>query len=97
MIEDNGMVCIGPYDITIDELLSGNEGREKKKLDIAENFIKEYFGTNKEIPSNEIMMEAVKRSIKRNTLLSAKKKLGITSDKEKAEDGTIYWAWVMPE
>lgn len=97
MTEDNGMVCIGPYDITIDELLSGNEGRGKKKLDIAENFIKEYFGTNKVIPSNEIMMEAAKRSIKRNTLLLAKKKLGITSDKEKAEDGTIYWTWIMPE
>lgn len=97
MTEDNGMVCIGPYDITIDELLSGNEGRGKKKLDIAENFIKEYFGSNKVIPSNEIMMEAAKRSIKRNTLLSAKKKLGITSDKEKAEDGTTYWTWVMPE
>lgn len=97
MTEDNGMVCIGSYDITIDELLSGNEGRGKKKLDIAENFIKEYFGSNKVIPSNEIMMEAAKRSIKRNTLLSAKKKLGITSDKEKAEDGTIYWTWVMPE
>ena len=97
MTEDNGMVCIGPYDITIDELLSGNEGRGKKKLDIAVNFIKEYFGSNKVIPSNEIMMEAAKRSIKRNTLLSAKKKLGIISDKEKAEDGTIYWTWVMPE
>lgn len=97
MTEDNGIVCIGPYDITIDELLSGNGGRGKKKLDIAENFIKEHFGTNKVIPSNEIMMEAAKRSIKRNTLLLAKKKLGITSDKEKAEDGTIYWTWVMPE
>ena len=97
MTEDNGMVCIGPYGITIDELLSGNEGRGKKKLDIAENFIKEYFGTNKVIPSNEIMMEAAKRSIKRNTLLSAKKKLGISSDKEKAKDGTIYWTWIMPE
>ena len=97
MTEDNRMVCIGPYDITIDELLSGNEGRGKKKLDIAENFIKEYFGSNKVIPSNEIMMEAAKRSIKRNTLLSAKKKLGIISDKQKAEDGTIYWTWVMPE
>ena len=97
MTEDNGMVCIGPYDITIEELLSGNEGRGKKKLDIAENFIKEYFGTNKVIPSNEIMMGAAKRGIKRNTLLSAKKKLGITSDKEKAEDGTIYWTWIMPE
>ena len=97
MTEDNGMVCIGPYDITIDELLSGNEGRGKKKLDIAENFIKEYFGINKVIPSNEIMMEAAKRSIKRNTLLSAKKNLGITTAKKKAEDGTIYWTWIMPE
>lgn len=49
MTEDRGMICIGPYDITIDELLSGNEGRGKKKLDIAENFIKEYFGSSKEI------------------------------------------------
>lgn len=89
MTEDNGMVCIGPYDITIDELLSGNEGRGEKKLDIAENFIKEYIGTNKVIPSNEIMMEAAKRGIKRNTLLSAKKKLGIISDKQKAEDGRL--------
>ena len=97
MTEDNGMVCIGPYDITIDELLSGNEGRGKKKLDIAENFIKEYFGSNKVIPSNEIMMEAAKRSIKRNTLLSAKKKLGITSSKAKTEDGTSYWTWLLPQ
>ena len=97
MTEDNGMVCIGPYDITIDELLSGNEGRGKKKLDIAENFIKEYFGSNKVIPSNEIMMEAAKRSIKRNTLLSAKKKLGISSVYDKGEEGRIYWTWVLPE
>ena len=32
MTEDNVLVCIGPYDITIDELLSGNEGRGKKKI-----------------------------------------------------------------
>ena len=44
MTEDRGMTCIGPYDITIDELLMGNEGQGKKKLDIAENFIKEFFG-----------------------------------------------------
>ena len=97
MTEDSGMVCIGPYDISIDELLSGNEGRGKKKLDIAENFIKEYFGSSKEIISNDILQEAVRRGIKRNTLLSAKKKLGITSGKAKAEDGTSYWTWLLPE
>lgn len=97
MTEDSGMECIGPYDISIDELLSGNEGRGKKKLDIAENFIKEYFGSSKEIISNDILQEAVRRGIKRNTLLSAKKKLGITSGKAKAEDGTSYWTWLLPQ
>lgn len=97
MTEDRGMICIGPYDITIDELLMGNEGRGKKKLDIAENFIKEFFGTSKEIASNDILKEAAVRGIKRNTLLSAKKKLGITSGKKKMEDGTSYWTWVIPE
>ena len=97
MTEEQGMVCIGPYDITIDELLIGKEGRGKKKLDIAEDFIKEYFGDNKEILSNDILREAGKRGIKRNTLLSAKKKLGILSGKGKLEDGTTYWTWVMPE
>ena len=97
MTEDSGMVCIGPYDITIDELLSGNEGRGKKKLDIAENVIKECFGSSKEIISNDILQEAARRGIKRNTLLSAKKKLGITSGKAKAEDGTSYWTWLLPQ
>ena len=97
MTEDNGMVCIGPYDITIDELLSGNEGRGKKKLDIAENFIKEYFGSRKEIISNDILQEAARRGIKRNTLLSAKKKLGIASGKGKTDDGISYWTWILPQ
>ena len=97
MTEDRGMVCIGPYDITIDELLVGNEGRGKKKLDIAESFIKEFFGASREIVANDILEEAAKRGIKRNTLLTAKKKMGITSAKRKSDDGTSYWMWVMPE
>ena len=97
MIEESGMICIGPYDITIDELLSGNEGRGKKKLDIAENFIKEYFGSRKEIISNDILQEAARRGIKRNTLLSAKKKLGIASGKGKTDDGISYWTWILPQ
>lgn len=97
MTEDSGMICIGPYDITIDELLSGNEGRGKKKLDIAENFIKEYFGSRKEIISNDILQEAARRGIKRNTLLSAKKKLGIASGKGKTDDGISYWTWLLPQ
>lgn len=81
----------------VDELLSGNEGRGKKKLDIAENFIKEYFGATKEIISNDILQEATRRGIKRNTLLSAKKKLGIVSGKGKTDDGISYWTWILPQ
>lgn len=66
MTEDNGMVCIGPYDITIDELLSGNEGRGKKKLDIAENFIKEYFGSNK--VSNHYQIKRTDGTLAESTL-----------------------------
>lgn len=97
MTEDRGMDCIGPYDISIDELLMGNEGRGKKKLDVAVNFIKEFFASSLEIASNDIIAEAAKRGIRRNTLLSAKKKMGIISEKEKLVDGTIFWKWVMPE
>lgn len=97
MTEDRGMTCIGPYDITIDELLMGNEGRGKKKLDVAVEFIKEFFGSASEIASNDIIDEASHRGIKRNTLLSAKKKLGIVSGKGKQEDGTAFWTWIMPE
>ena len=71
--------------------------RGKKKLDIAESFIKEYFGAAKEIISNDILQEAARRGIKRNTLLSAKKKLGIASGKGKTDDGISYWTWIMPE
>lgn len=49
-----------------------------------------------EITSNEILEEAAKRGIKRNTLLSAKKKLGITSGKGRLADGSCCWTWIMP-
>lgn len=75
----------------------GNEGRGKKKLDVAVEFIKEFFGSASEIASNDIIEEASHRGIKRNTLLSAKKKLGIVSGKGKQEDGTAFWTWIMPE
>ena len=44
-----------------------------------------------------LAQEAAKRGIKRNTLLSAKKKLGITSGKSKLDDGTSFWTWIMPD
>ncbi len=95
--EDRGFECIGPYDITVDELLAGKEGRGRKKLDVAIAFIKEYFGAESEVSSNNIEEEATRKGIKRNTLLSAKKKLGITAGNRKNTDGTMYWTWVLPK
>lgn len=97
MTEDQGMVCIGAYDITVDELLIGKGGRGKKKLDIAADFITEYFGSKKEIASKEIELEAARRNIKRNTLLSAKKKLNIHSGRGMDEVGNQYWTWIKEE
>ena len=95
--EDRGFECVGPYDITVDELLAGKEGRGRKKLDVAIAFIKEYFGAESEVSSNDIEEEATRKGIKRNTLLSAKKKLGITAGNRKTTDGTMYWTWVLPK
>jgi len=97
LTEENGFECIGAYDITVDELLSGQEGRWKKKLDIAISFITEYFKTVSEVSSNQIEEDAASQGIKRNTLLAAKKKLGIVADKRKQSDGKQYWIWSMPE
>ena len=95
--EDRGFECVGPYDITVDELLAGKEGRGRKKLDVAIAFIKEYFGAESEVSSIDIEEEATRKGIKRNTLLSAKKKLGITAGNRKTTDGTMYWTWVLPK
>lgn len=95
--EDRGFECIGPYDITVDELLAGKEGRGRKKLDVAIAFIKEYFGAESEVSSNDIEEEATRKGIKRNTLLTAKKKLGIAAGNRKTTDGTMYWTWILPK
>ena len=95
--EDKGFEYIGAYDITIDELLSGAEGRGKKKLDVAISFIKEFMGDRKSVLSTEMESEASSRGIKRNTLLAAKKKLNISSQSKKSEDGNRCWIWVRTE
>lgn len=95
--EGRGFECIGPYDITVDELLAGKEGRGRKKLDVAIAFIKEYFGVESEVSSKDIEEEAAKKGIKRNTLLSAKKKLGIMAGNRKTTDGTMNWTWILPK
>lgn len=97
LTESNGFEYIGAYDITVDELLSGQEGRGKKKFDIAISFISEYFKTVSEVSSNQIEEDAALQGIKRNTLQTAKKKLGIVADKRKQSDGKQYWIWSMPE
>lgn len=70
---------------------------EVRKVGCSSGIYKGVFGSASEIASNDIIEEASHRGIKRNTLLSAKKKLGIVSGKGKQEDGTAFWTWIMPE
>lgn len=65
--------------------------------DITVACIKEYFGAESEVSSNDIEEKAASKGIKRNTLLSAKKKLGITVGNCKTTDGTMYWTWILPK
>jgi hypothetical protein len=42
-------------------------------------------------------LEAARRKIKRNMLLSAKKKLNIRSGRGMDEAGNQYWTWIKEE
>lgn len=64
---------------------------------MAISFITEYFKSYTEVSSKQIEDEAATQGIKKNTLLAAKKKLGIIADKRKQTDGKQYWIWIMPE
>ena len=77
--------------------LNGDERTLRAKKNVAVSFITEYFKTVSEVSSNQIEEDAAMQGIKRNTLLAAKKKLGIVADKRKQSGGKQYWIWSMPE
>ena len=80
MDKDNGFTWEGVYDITVEELLSG-ESRGQKTKD-AKSFLAEILAEG-QLSCNEITEAAKERGIKKKTLWNAKKEMNIDCMKNK--------------
>ena len=87
MDKDNGFTWEGVYDITVEELLSG-ESRGQKTKD-AKSFLAEIL-VEGQLSCNEITEAAKERGIKKKTLWNAKKEMNIDSVKVGNQ-----WYWIL--
>ena len=83
--KDNGFEWEGIIDITVDELLSGEQ--KTSKLNKAKDFLKSYLADGPKA-YNDIEVEAAENGIKSRTLYTAKDELGVVSKKVGAK-----WFW----
>ena len=87
--KDTGFEWIGEYDISADDLLSGdNRG---KKIHAAKEFLQEVLASGS-VAQTKVAEEAESRGIKKKTLWNAKKELEINSVKIGNQ-----WFWMLPE
>ena len=87
--KDIGFEWIGEYDISADDLLSGdNRGQ---KIHAAKEFLKEILASGS-VAQTKVAEEAESRGIKKKTLWNAKKELEINSVKIGNQ-----WFWMLPE
>lgn len=87
--KDTGFEWIGEYDISADDLLSGdNRGQ---KIHEAKEFLKEILVSGS-VAQTKVAKEAESRGIKKKTLWNAKKELEIESVKIGNQ-----WFWMLPE
>ena len=87
--KDTGFEWIGEYDISADDLLSGdNRGQ---KIHAAKEFLQEFLASGS-VAQTKVAEEAESRGIKKKTLWNAKKELEI----ESAKIGN-QWFWMLPE
>ena len=87
--KDTGFEWIGEYDISADDLLSGdNRGQ---KIREAKEFLKEILVSGS-VAQTKVAEEAESRGIKKKTLWNAKKELEIDSVKIGNQ-----WFWMLPE
>ena len=87
--KDKGFEWIGEYDISADDLLSGdNRGQ---KIHAAKEFLKEILVSGS-MAQTKVAEEAESRGIKKKTLWNAKKELEIDSMKIGNQ-----WFWMLPE
>ena len=87
--KDTGFEWIGEYDISADDLLSGdNRGQ---KIHAANEFLQEVLASGS-VAQTKVAEEAESRGIKKKTLWNAKKELEIDSVKIGNQ-----WFWMLPE
>lgn len=87
--KDKGFEWIGEYDISADDLLSGdNRGQ---KIHAAKEFLQEILASGS-VAQTKVAEEAESRGIKKKTLWNAKKELEIDSVKIGSQ-----WFWMLPE
>ena len=87
--KDTGFEWIGEYDISADDLLSGdNRGQ---KIHVAKEFLQEVLASGS-VAQTKVAEEAESRGIKKKTLWNAKKELEINSVKIGNQ-----WFWMLPE
>ena len=87
--KDTGFEWIGEYDISADDLLSGdNRGQ---KIHEAKEFLQEVLASGS-VAQTKVAEEAESRGIKKKTLWNAKKELEIDSVKIGNQ-----WFWMLPE
>ena len=87
--KDTGFEWIGEYDISADDLLSGdNRGQ---KIHVAKEFLQEVLASGS-VAQTKVAEEAESRGIKKKTLWNAKKELEIDSVKIGNQ-----WFWMLPE
>ena len=87
--KDTGFEWIGEYDISADDLLSGdNRGQ---KIHVAKEFLQEFLVSGS-VAQTKVAEEAESRGIKKKTLWNAKKELEIDSVKIGNQ-----WFWMLPE
>lgn len=87
--KDNGFEWVGEYDISADELLSGDSRGQKSRQ--AKEFLLNILSVGK-IPQKKIEEEAKKHGIMMKTLRNMKRELNIKSKKEGNQ-----WVWILPE
>ena len=86
---EQGFQWAGPYDISVDELLSGSS--RGHKLREAQSFLKEVLADGP-LPQTEIEAAAQQAGIRPKTLRNARYELGVTSTKISKQ-----WVWALPE
>ena len=87
--KDTGFEWIGEYDISADDLLSGDN--RAQKIHEAKEFLKEILVSGS-VAQTKVAEEAESRGIKKKTLWNAKKELEIDSVKIGNQ-----WFWMLPE